>query len=193
MKLHGHMTIELKNQKTGEVETADRSNKVTGTLNEIFSSNPFGVFYQNDDLSNALNWNKVMLPICPNMVGGILLFSSPLTEDPATRYAAQHPVAYASNDVNATTDAARGSLNLTESKVLDNGYKFVWDFSPSQGNGTIAAAALTSARGGAAVFGSEADDKSPFLLLKQLGLSATAEIKNALLFLASVDFEHEFG
>ena len=46
---------------------------------------------------------------------------------------AKLPVAYAGNDVNATANVARGSLNLTESKALDNGYRFVWEFTPSQG------------------------------------------------------------
>ena len=59
------------------------------------------------------------------------------------------PVAYASNDVNATTNTKRGSMNLTESKTLENGYRFVWEFTPSQGNGTIAAVGLTSRHGGA--------------------------------------------
>ena len=34
------------------------------------------------------------------------------------------PVAYASNNVNSTSNLARGSLNLVESKALENGYKF---------------------------------------------------------------------
>ena len=72
------------------------------------------------------------------------------------------PGVYASNDVNATVDTKRVSLNLTESKALDNGYRFVWEFTPSQSNGVIAAG-LTSALGGAAAYGSIADVTSPFL------------------------------
>lgn len=68
-------------------------------------------------------------------------------------------MAYASNNVNSTANVARGSMNLTESKKLDNGYKFVWEFTPSQGNGTIAAAALTSAQGGANAYESLVDDR----------------------------------
>ena len=72
------------------------------------------------------------------MIGGILLFSEALTEDEELLYESSDnlPVAYASNDVNSTANLARGSLNLTESMALSNGYKFVWEFTPNQGNGT---------------------------------------------------------
>ena len=39
-------------------------------------------------------------------------------------------MASASNNVNSTADVARGILNQSESKALDNGYKFVWEFTP---------------------------------------------------------------
>ena len=88
------------------------------------------------------------------MIGGILLFSEALAEDEELLYESSDnlPVAYASNNVNSTANLARGSLNLTESMALSNGYKFVWEFTPNQGNGTIAAVALTSALGGAEWF-----------------------------------------
>ena len=47
------------------------------------------------------------------------------------------PVAYASNNVNSGSNVARGSLNQTESKKLDNGYKFVWEFTPSRETGIL--------------------------------------------------------
>ena len=46
-------------------------------------------------------------------------------------------------------------MNLTESMKLSDGFKFVWEFTPSQGNGTIAAVGLTSKHGGANAYGSE--------------------------------------
>ena len=57
-------------------------------------------------------------------------------------------------DVNAMANT-RGSMNLTESMKLSDGFKFVWEFTPSQGNGTIAAVGLTSKHGGANAYGSE--------------------------------------
>lgn len=101
------------------------------------------------------------------------------------------PVAYASNNVNATANLARGSMNLTESKALDNGYKFVWEFTPSQGNGTIVAAALTSAQGGENAYGSIVNDSSTFLQLKSIQLDNLSMAKQLVLFeTVEVDFEN---
>ena len=101
------------------------------------------------------------------------------------------PVAYASNDVNATADTARGSMNLTESKALDDGYKFVWEFTPSQGNGTIAAVALTSALGGKNVFGNDVNSSNGYLKIKETRLESQTDDELALLYSAvEVDFEN---
>ena len=82
-------------------------------------------------------------------------------------------------------------MNLTESKVLENGYKFVWEFTPSQGNGTIAAVALTSAQGGTNGYGSQVGDASTFLQLKSIRLDDLSQAKQMVLFEAvEVDFEN---
>ena len=57
-------------------------------------------------------------------------------------------IGYASDDANNTTDVRRGSRNLTESKIIDGGYRFVWDFATSQANGTISAICLTNTLAG---------------------------------------------
>ena len=101
------------------------------------------------------------------------------------------PVAYASNNVNSTANLARGSLNLTESMALSNGYKFVWEFTPNQGNGTIAAVALTSALGGQNGFGSLVGDASTFLQLKAADIGAIPDANKMVLFEAvEMDFEN---
>ena len=100
------------------------------------------------------------------------------------------PVAYASNNVNSSANTARGSMNQTESKALENGYKFVWEFTPSQGNGTIAAVALTSAQGGLNGFGSLVGDASTFLQIKKLDIRSLSTAQQAVLFEAvEMDFE----
>lgn len=128
----------------------------------------------------------------PNMIGGILLFPAVLEEkaDHIYEQGKNLPVAYASNNVNSGSDVARGSLNQTESKKLDNGYKFVWEFTPSQGNGNIAAVALTSALGGQNAFGSATGDASTFLLLKKVDIGDIPKAKQMTLFEAvELDFE----
>lgn len=98
---------------------------------------------------------------------------------------------YASNNVNSTANLARGSLNLTENMALSNGYKFVWEFTPNQGNGTIAAVALTSALGGQNGFGSLVGDASTFLQLKAADIGAIPDANKMVLFEAvEMDFEN---
>ena len=193
MKLKGTMILELTDEKTGEVERVEESNLVTNAVNHILGLNPMGVFYEaSDQYDEHLQWNNTLLPICPNMIGGIFLYSEPLEENADNIYptTAKLPMAYASNDVNATACVERGSLNLTESKALDNGYRFVWDFTSSQGNGTIAAVALTSAQGGKNAYGDLYSTSNVFLALRKADLDSLGNDELANLFSAvEVDFE----
>ena len=135
--MKGITEIELTNVRTGEKEKYTETNLVTNAIADFFSHNIDGMLFTINGNTNDLNGN--MLPLCLNGIGGILLFSDTIEENPDRYYApsANPCVGYASNDVNATTNIMRGSMNLTETKRLDNGYKFVWDFTTSQANGTI--------------------------------------------------------
>ncbi len=194
MKLKGTMTIELTDSTTGDIETVTEENMITEALNDIFTYNPFGTFYNAGETLNPVEWQETMLPICPHLIGGILLFSKALTESTDNIYPPTNnlPVAYAANDVNSTANTMRGSLNQTESKALDNGYKFVWEFTPSQGNGTIAAAALTSCWGGQNAFGSSVATASTFLMLKSLRIDDVPDARKQMFFNAvAYDFDTE--
>ena len=189
----GNVTIELEDQNTGTVEKVSETNMVTNAVNDILGINPMGVYYHmGARYDTEMNWNDELLPICPNMIGGLLLFSAPITEQASNIYlsSANLPIAYASNDVNATSNVRRGSMNLTESMVLDDGYKFVWEFTPSQGNGTIAAIGLTSKQGGANAYGSDVAVDTGLLLLRQNNLNLPVEWLNVLFRTVEVDFEN---
>lgn len=195
MRLKGKMVMELTDVNTQETETVTEENMVTNAVNNILGLNPMGIFYKaSGEYDEMAVWNEGLLPICPNLVGGILLFEKALEEDADNVYVKSDnlPVAYASNNVNSTANTARGSLNLTESQKLDNGYKFVWEFTPSQGNGTIAAVALTSAKGGENGFGSLTGDASAFLQIRVVDLGEISEDKKMVLFEAvELDFEKD--
>lgn len=194
MRLKGEMTIELTDTATGEVETVVEENMITNAVNHILGLNPMGIFYNVGNPLGPLDWDVGMLPICPNMIGGILLFSKPLEESADNIYVKTDnlPVAYASNNVNSSANVARGSMNQTESKALENGYRFVWEFTPSQGNGSIAAVALTSARGGLNGFGSLVDDTTVFQQVKSISIGDIEMNRQMVLFEAvEMDFEHD--
>ena len=92
-----------------------------------------------------------MTPIYQQAIGGLLLFPEVITESANTLYApaSNKPTAIASNDGYAGEDTRRGSFNGVESGEITNGFRFVWDFGTSAGNGVISCACLTSALGGA--------------------------------------------
>ena len=194
-KLTGNITIELEDVNMGAVETVSETNMVTNAVNDILGVNPLGTMYnaagQYDD---QLVWNDNLLPICPNMIGGILLFTNSVTEAVTNLYLASSnlPVAYASNDVNATANTKRGSMNLTESMALSDGYKFVWEFTPSQGNGTIAAVGLTSKQGGANAYGSDVAVDTTMLQLRKVSLDDDDGFIDVLFRTITVDFTNGY-
>lgn len=196
MKLKGSMSIEMIDNEGNVTDRVQEENMITNAVNNILGLNPMGVFYsmagQHD---TRLLWNDTLIPICPNMIGGILLYSEPLTQDADNIYptTARLPVAYASNDVNATSDVARGSMNLTESKALEDGYRFVWEFTPSQGNGKIAAVALTSKQGGVAAYGSTENSSDAFLQVLESKLDGFTTQELGVFFSAvEIDFESNY-
>ena len=60
--------------------------------------------------------------------------------------------AQAGNNAYEGTNTKRGSFNSTESGEITNGYRFVWDWLTSQGNGVIESVCLTRATIGAVEF-----------------------------------------
>lgn len=70
----GNLVIELEDQNTGNVETVSETNMVTNAVNDILGVNPMGVMYKaGGQYDDSLTWNDALLPICPNMIGGILV------------------------------------------------------------------------------------------------------------------------
>lgn len=157
MALKGTTKIELTNVKTGQKEVIEKDNLVTNAVPSILGDNPFAW-----KLKSAYNTAYVsgdMLPLCPNLFGGILLYEDAIPEDVNQLYAqsTNKLVGYSSNNVNDKTDIMRGSMNLNESGELEDGsgYRFVFDFTTAQANGTISSVGLTSKWGGMAGYGSE--------------------------------------
>ena len=96
MKLKGTMVLELTDTNTGEVERVEETNMLTNAVNHILGLNPMGIFYAaSGEYDEHVLWNDVLLPICPNMIGGILLYFERLEEDVENIYlsTAKLPVA----------------------------------------------------------------------------------------------------
>ena len=191
-RLRGDLVIELEDRNTGVVERVAESNMVTNAVNHILGINPMGALYNaGGEFDEMVDWNEEMLPICPNMIGGILLFPGAVTEDEENIFlsSGNMPVGYASNNVNSTANVKRGSLNLSESMPLTDGYKFVWEFTPSQGNGTISAVGLTSKQGGMNGYGSDVEVDTTLLQLRKISVGNAGGAIGDLLRAVSMDFE----
>ena len=147
--LKGKSVIELTDVHTGQVEVHEDTNLVTEAVMDVLNTNIMGILFDNTSFNSA-NGENWMLPIKKNIMGGILLYQNPLEERADNIYAPlDNPlIGYASDDANNTEDVRRGNRNLTESKVVDGGYRFVWDFSTSQANGTISAICLSNTLAG---------------------------------------------
>ena len=180
MALKGTTRIELTNVKTGEREVIEKDNLVTNAVADFLTMNPDGCFFK----AGTYIYNN-LLPACPNLFGGILLYENALDEDPNKYFAPDdnHIVGYSSNDVNGTTDEKRGSMNLTESGALEDGsgYRFIFDFSTSQANGTISAVGLTSKWGGISGYGSELSSEHVVKLIDTMSVTfpTTTDFLNA--------------
>lgn len=142
--MKGKSIIELTDVNTGKVETYEEENMITNALNDIC-----GFFPQ---LMGYTSFNTHFGTMTENILGGIKLFDSPIEENPDSYYiprlSQNKIIGYASSNTSSGIDSRRGSRNLLESIELDNGYKYVWDFSTAEANGTISSACLTSAEGG---------------------------------------------
>lgn len=141
--LHGHTKITLRDAKTGEItDVAEKDNLVTNAVADIFSNNLYG----------SMNYSDIT-PV-RDMLGGVLCFEDELDELASNTMppsqADNKLIAHAGQTAHSSASTKRGNPNGTLSEVIQNGkgYKFVWDFSTSQGNGTISAVSLTNKIGG---------------------------------------------
>jgi len=142
--LKGKTKIELTDIHTGATETVEDENMFTNGLKYVV--NALNQFY--DPLRTVQSSDRYSLfPIVENLLGGVMLFSSPLQEDadniyPPTKGNKMTGCANMSmNDIPELTE--RGSFNSNESgRNADGSYTFVWDFNTTQANGTISSLSL---------------------------------------------------
>ena len=161
MALHGHTLIELTNTETGEVRTIEDDNIVTNYIKETIL--PRGILgisgYTWFTNTASDNWKDEVLE---RYTKGLLLFDAPIDEDPdmMSPPAGIRMTGHAGYNSYSGKDLSIGSYNEAESGKIENGFKHVWDFGTSQGNGPISCACLTTQAGGILGAGSAYFDAS---------------------------------
>lgn len=150
MRLEGIAEIELTNVNTGEKETIVEKNMVTNALSFIFGRSMGGLI--NRDFLGG--W---MVPIYKKALGGIYIFDENIEENPNIIVPPPNVecIGHAGNDAYAGKDGRRGSFNSSESVLIDNGVKLVWDFATNQANGVIKCISLTNELAGRSGIGSD--------------------------------------
>jgi hypothetical protein len=145
MNIKGHCKIELTDVKTGRKEVEEHDNMLTKALY---------YFYDQAGMTNpsAFNASAIRTDALNQLLGGVMCLDTALTEsDEIVRVPA---------GVGMTANGARGVLNSGNPTELgsyneiesgwqqDGSFKMVWDWTTSQGNGTIACVGLSSLYGG---------------------------------------------
>ena len=146
MKFEGKTIIELTDAKSGKlVRRTEDKNMLTNALTK---------FYKQGGITNpsAFNVGEIRSDALHYLLGGVLLLDTALDED-ADIIRVPTGVGMTGNGVynvlNSGNPTELGSWNETESGWQQDGsYKMVWDYTTSQGNGTIACVCLTSLYGG---------------------------------------------
>ena len=146
MKFKGKTIIELADAKTGKlVQRTEDHNMLTNAL---------AMMYAQGGMTNPTMFNAsaIRSDAITQMLGGILLLDTALTED-ATIVRVPKGVKMIANGakgvLNSDTPTEFGSWNEVESGWQSDGsYKMVWDWTTSQGNGTIKTVCLSSYYGG---------------------------------------------
>ena len=131
MALHGSATIELTNAD-GSKQIVKHDNMITNAVNDMLTS-------FRGEMPLVMRMASTGDSFVKHLFGGIMLFNERLTDDPAD-YAINTTkiTGYASQDAYNGTDLSRGSANLAESGLQEDGsYKLVFDFGTSQANGNI--------------------------------------------------------
>lgn len=133
----GNTKIELTNIHTGKKEIIEKHNTFTNAISkllEYYTATGQNIYY---DSSNPF------LPLSTVGLSGIYL-SSEVLDEQTTQVQPRTIVGYAGFKADTSGSKYMGSLNSNESKKLDNGYKYVWDFGTDRANGTISTVGLTS-------------------------------------------------
>lgn len=179
-KFHGHMKIELHGSR--ETKVIEHDNNMTEALETILGS--YGLW------SNPYNLIEKLCPTVQKAFGSILLTDKTLND--LTIPGGTDVVACASYNIsNSDTALTQGSYNETESVLDLPGKKmtYVYDWTTNQGNGVIAAAALSHVNAGKCAYGDAgltSYESNGFYDICNNQISAP---KNTQMILAKKDYE----
>lgn len=158
--LKGKTIIELTDVNTGEKEVIEENNMVTNAINDLFNTlpnilNPYSIY------KGSAWYMSDFQRLYEFLLGGILLFDGQIEEKAENTFAPADVNLVGCGVYNhknsSTKNKVRGDYNGAESEFNEEQkyMKFVYDFSTSEANGTIASVCLTSYYGGCTSYGNK--------------------------------------
>jgi hypothetical protein len=144
--LKGKSTIELFDGVTGKKkEEYKDENILTGAINNLLDFN-------NEMLAGGVAVNSMLerlTPIYPHYIRGVLLWDDIINENaghilpPPGSNCVGH-----AGGIYGGANPLRGTLNMNETVLTQNGVRMVWDFATDKANSSIKSISLTSIAGG---------------------------------------------
>jgi hypothetical protein len=142
MALHGHAILETRDAKRGYImQRVEHDNVISPWVYDAITKG---------DFSSMIHRNKIM-PLATNWFGGCILTDKPNpNDDDVSGFfgligSDAEIIATAGNDAYTGSNAKRGSADNTTGMTgpMANGYRFVWRWNESHGNGRIESVCLT--------------------------------------------------
>ena len=136
--MKGHVKIELLDHRTGRRKITERDNMLTNAL-------AYRAGIDTNDTLGLYSSEYSIMPLGTKGLGGLLLFDGPLAEDAGNIHFPMnvHLTGCAGRGNGNPASSLQGTIDSTASGYQNGTYTTVWNFLPSQGNGVIAALALT--------------------------------------------------
>ena len=144
--LMGVAEIELRDALTGKVkERQKKKNMLTNALDSMYNGCPYAL---DSIMCNGVDASVItkQTPIINYGLGGIILFPSSLGTDADMLYpdfVSNYPTGYASVESYTQDDSKQGVYDAVSSGEITGGYKHVYTWGSSSGNGTVSAIALS--------------------------------------------------
>lgn len=139
--IRGKTKIELTDVNTGKVKTVVHKNMVTSAPSDLLRS-------ERGELATIMKHMANGDYFATALFGGLFLFSDELSTDEDEYFLPTLNVTgFATQEAYTGYDYAKGSFNISASGLQPDGkWKFVWDFTELQANGTIKSVALAPKR-----------------------------------------------
>ena len=149
--IHGKVRLDFCDAITGKVkDRIEGNNAFTNAIDSLLNKCPCGA--DRNTMDGSKSTFESQLNFVQSALGGVLLFPREVTSGANVLYEpmSHQPTAYARYGAQDTTDIKSGYFSEHDSGDITGGYKFVYEWGASFGNGDIKTVCLTNKYGGEA-------------------------------------------